>query len=312
MPGAEAPRDVGERIRRLKKELNAVILAHNYQLPEVQEVADYVGDSLELTLRAAETDAKYLVFAGVDFMAEQAAVLNPDKVVLHPDPGARCPMAAMLPRSLLLEYKRRYPGVPVVLYVNTLAEAKAEADYICTSANAVEVVRRVPSDRVVFGPDANLARYVELKTGKEVIAVPPTGHCYVHLSISPEDVEKLREAYPDAEVLAHPECVPEVWAGADLVGSTSSMVRRAGASSAKRFIVATEVGLLHRLRVENPAKEFVPAYQNAVCVFMKRITLEKVYESLRDLKHPVRVPPEIASRVAEALRRTFELLGASR
>ncbi len=299
------------RIRELKRELNAVILAHNYQPSDVQDSADFVGDSLELSMKATEVKAKYIVFAGVDFMAEQAAVLNPDKVILLPDLGARCHMAWMLPRSLLLEYKRRYPGTPVVLYVNTLAEAKAEADYICTSANAVEVVKRIPSERVLFGPDVNLARFVESRTGKEIIAVPSNGHCYVHLSFAPEDISRLREAYPDAEVLAHPECTPEVQSMADFIGSTSKMVRRAKESEARRFIIATETGLLHRLRRECPDKEFIPAYQNAVCIYMKRITLEKVYESLKRLRYVVEVPTEIASKVAGVLRNTFELLEVS-
>lgn len=300
---------IAEKVQKLKKELNAVVLAHNYQLPEVQDMADFVGDSLELSIKATEADAKYIVFAGVDFMAEQASILNPDKVVLHPDPGAICHMARMLPRSLLLECKTRYPGVPVVLYVNTLAEAKAEADYICTSANAAALVERIPSDKVLFGPDANLAKFVESQTGKELVPVPSYGHCYVHLSFTPADILKLKATYPDAEVLAHPECIPNVQSIADFVGSTSKMVKRAKESEAKRFIIATETGLLYRLKTENPDKEFMPAYSNAICVYMKRITLQKIYESLRKREHVVKVPPEIASRAAEALRRTFDLLG---
>lgn len=299
---------IAKKVQRLKEELNAVVLAHNYQLPEVQDVADFVGDSLELSIKATEVEANYIVFAGVDFMAEQAAILNPDKVVLHPDPGAICHMARMLPRNLLLEYKKQHPGVPVVLYVNTLAEAKAEADYICTSANAVDIVSRLPSDEVLFGPDASLAKFVESRTGKRILLVPPYGHCYVHVSFTPADVLELKAAHPDAEVLAHPECTPDVQSAADFIGSTSKMVRRARESEAKRFIIATETGLLHRLKAENPDKEFMPAYSNAICIYMKRITLQKIYESLRKRKHVTKVPPEIASRAAEALRRAFELL----
>ena len=296
-------------INKLRKELNAVILAHNYQPPEVQNIADFVGDSLELSLKALEVNAKYIVFAGVDFMAEQAAVLNPDKIVLHPDPGAICPMALMLPRELVLEYKKRFPNIPVVLYVNTLAEAKAEADYIVTSANAVDVIKKIPSDTIIFGPDVNLAKYVEWKTGKKIIPIPPTGHCYVHKLITADDILKKRSLYPDAEVLVHPECNEDVQKLADFIGSTSQMVKRAKQSNSKRFIIATEVGLIHRLKVENPGKEFVPAYENAICIAMKRITLEKIYESLKQRKHVVKIPPEIASRVVEALKRTFDLLG---
>lgn len=299
---------LAEQINKLKKELNAVILAHNYQLPEVQDVADFVGDSLELSLKSMDVDARHIVFAGVHFMAEQAALLNPDKIVLHPDVGARCHMAGMLPRDAVLEFKRKYSKLPLLLYVNTLAEAKAEADYICTSANAVDVASKIPSDAILFGPDANLAKYVEMRSGKRVVAIPPYGHCYVHLSFTPADIEKMKDLYPDAEALAHPECTLDVVRVADFVGSTSQMLRRARESDARRFIVATEVGLLYRMKKENPRKEFISAYSNATCVYMKRITMTKILESLRKKKYKVVVPSDVSKRAADALHRTLDLL----
>mgnify|MGYP000094192089 CR=1 FL=1 len=304
--------DLLAKIAELKRKKNAVILAHNYQVPEVQETADFVGDSLELSMKAMDVKAKFIVFAGVDFMAEQAAVLNPSSTVLIPDLGARCHMANMLPRELVVEAKKKHPRTPVLLYVNTLAEAKAEADYLCTSANAVEVAESIPSDTIIFGPDANLARYVEEKTGKNLIVVPPYGHCYVHTSFSPEDIREAKKRLPNAKALVHPECPMEVLKEADFVGSTSQMLRAAKSLEGENFIVATEVGLLHRLRKENPGKKFWPAYDQAICVYMKRITLEKVYESLLNEKYVVAVPEEIAARVRRALNNTFKLLGVER
>ena len=299
-----------EKIKALKREKKAVILAHNYQRAEVQDVADYIGDSVGLSRRAMEVeDAEVILFSAVDFMAETAAVLNPDKRVLIPSRGARCPMAAMLPVETLLEYKRRYPGVPVVLYVNTLAEAKAECDVCCTSANAVEVVEALDSDTVLLGPDRNLARYVAEKTGKTVIPVPGGGFCPVHILFLAEDVSRVKRENPGAVLMAHPECDPSVWRAADFVGSTSQMYRFVKSSGSSSFIVATEVGFLYRLRRDNPGKRFIPAYEDAVCVNMKLNTLEKIYLALRDEKYVVKLPEKVAVRAREAIDRMFELTG---
>jgi quinolinate synthase len=298
---------VVDKIEGLKKRKNAVILAHNYQIPEIQEIADVLGDSLELARASTKLEADLVVFCGVDFMAEMTAMLNPDKKVLIPDPAARCPMAAQLPATEVRRAKGEYPGAPVALYVNTLAEAKAEADTVCTSANSPQVVDALEGDTVLFGPDWNLAWFVGQRTGKRVIPIPERGYCYVHKRFSPADVALLKEEHPDAEVLAHPECDPEVQRLATHICSTSQMIYRARDSPAKRFIIATEVGLIHRLKWENPGKEFIPASEAAVCEEMKKHTLEKLYLALRDEKHVVVVPPGIAERARASIERMFEL-----
>jgi len=293
--------DLVERIMRLKGEKKAVILAHNYQRPEVQDVADFVGDSLELSLCATQTDAKIIVFCGVNFMAETAAILNPDKMVLIPDANALCPLASMLPADLVRLYRRKYPGAKIVLYINSLAEAKAYCDAVCTSANAAEIVNRVDSETVLFGPDANLASYAQTKSGKKIIPIPQYGFCPVHKLFSKDDIIRLKKVYPDAEVMAHPECNPDVWEIADFVGSTSRMYREAMASKASKFIVATEVGLLHRLRKDRRGAVFIPAYEEAICVNMRLHTLEKIYLCLRDEKYEVKLPEKIALRAREPI-----------
>jgi len=296
-----------EKLLRLKHEKKAVILAHNYQLPEIQDLADYVGDSIELCMKVKkEENAEIILFAAVDFMAESAAVLNPEKKVLLPSLGARCPMAQMLTVEEIRRWKRRHPKAPVVLYVNTLAEAKAECDVCCTSANAVKVVESMDADTVIFGPDRNLAEYVSEKTGKNVIAIPPRGFCPTHLLFQPEDIQVLKKRYTDAVVVVHPECSREVRALADFVGSTSQMCRYAKNSGFKRYIIATEVGLIHRLSKENPEKEFIPAY-DAVCPNMKLNTVERLLYALEGEKHIVRVPKKIAVKARKALERMFEI-----
>ncbi|MEM2866686.1 MAG: quinolinate synthase NadA [Candidatus Hadarchaeales archaeon] len=303
------PQELRDRIVKLKREKKAVILAHNYQRPEVQDAADFVGDSLELARASSGVEAELVVFAGVDFMAETAAMLNPEKKVVIPDPEARCPMASQLPPQLVREARKKHPEAAVVLYVNTLAEAKAESDVACTSANAPQIVNALDEDTVIFGPDRNLAWFVQQRTSKKVIPLPQDGHCYVHRMFSAADVALLKERYPDAEVLVHPECDPEVQRLATHLCSTSQMLRRARASPAKRFIIATEVGMLERLRKENPGKEFIPALDSAICLEMKKHTLEKVYLSLRDEKHVVRVPEEIAARARRTIERMLEISG---
>ena len=297
-----------DKIERLKKEKRAVILAHNYQRPEVQDIADYVGDSIELSRKAMdERDAQLIVFSAVDFMAESGALLNPEKKVVVPTPQAKCPMAQMLPAYVARQWREKYPGAPLVLYVNTLAETRALCDICCTSANAVEVVQSLDNDTILFGPDYNLAKYVEKKTIKKIIPIPEYGFCPTHLNIHKEDVLLTMEQYPDAPFLAHPECRPEVMDIADFIGSTSQMCRFARQCSAKRMIIGTEIGILHRLKKENPGKEFVPAYEGAVCPNMKRNTLESVYLALRDESYPVEVPAGIAEKARLCLERMFAL-----
>jgi quinolinate synthase len=300
--------DLTQKIQTLKKEKKAIILAHNYQRPEVQDVADYTGDSIELSRKAMEEkDAELIVFCAVDFMAESAAVLNPAKKVILPSTGARCPMAQMLTVDEIKRAKQKYPGAPVVLYVNTLAACKAEADICCTSANAVEVVNSLNSDTILFGPDSNLASYVAEKTGKTIIPIPEHGFCPTHLLLQPEDVQVLKMQHPNATVMAHPECTPELRAVADYIGSTSKMCKFAKESPAKEFIVCTEQGILHRLRKENPTKTFYIAYDGVICPNMKLTTLDRVYLALKEEKTQVTVPPEVAEKARASLERMFQV-----
>ncbi|MEM2341905.1 MAG: quinolinate synthase NadA [Candidatus Bathyarchaeia archaeon] len=290
-----------EKIKRLKHEKKAIILAHNYQRPEVQDIADFVGDSLELSLYATQVDAKIIVFCGVNFMAETAAIMNPDKTVLIPDANALCPMASMLPADLVKLYKRKYPRAKVVLYINSLAEAKAYCDAICTSANAAEIVNRMDSEIILFGPDANLAMYAQTKSDKKVIPIPQFGFCPVHKLFSRDNIMRLKQIHPDAEVMAHPECDPEIWSVSDFIGSTSKMYREALTSKAGKFIVATEIGLLHRLKRDRKDAIFIPAYDEAICVNMRLHTLEKIYLCLRDEKYKVNLPQKIVSKARKPI-----------
>jgi quinolinate synthase len=293
---------------KLKKEKNAIILAHNYQREDVQDIADYIGDSIELGRKAMEEkEAKIIVFSAVDFMAESAAILNPQKKVLLPTLGARCPMAQMLTVEEIKRAKLHHPLVPVVLYVNTLAAAKAYCDICCTSANAADVIASLDADTVLFGPDRNLAEYVQRKTGKTVIPIPEWGFCPTHLLFQPEDVHILKTKYPEAKVIVHPECTFEMQKAADFVGSTSQMCRYAKECNAKTFIVGTEEGILHRLRKENPRKKFLLAYEEAVCPTMKLNTLDRLYIALKEEKYVVTVPEPIAKQARKALERMFEL-----
>jgi quinolinate synthase len=299
---------LADEILKLKKEKNAIILAHNYQREDVQDIADYIGDSIELGRKAMEEkDAKIIVFSAVDFMAESAAILNPCKKVLLPTLGARCPMAQMLTVEEIKRAKLRHPLVPVVLYVNTLAAAKAHCDICCTSANAVDVVASLDEDTVLFGPDRNLAEYVQRKTGKRVIPIPEWGFCPTHLLFQPEDVHVLKTEHPEAKVMVHPECTFEMHKAADFVGSTSQMCRYAKECEAETFIVGTEEGILHRLRKDNPGKKFFLAYEEAVCPTMKLNTLDRLYTSLKEEKYVVTVPEPVARQARKALERMFEV-----
>ena len=293
------------RIAELRRLRRAIILAHNYQLGEIQDLADFSGDSLELSRQAAATDAAVIVFCGVRFMAETAAVLSPDKIVLLPEPRAGCPLADMITVEELRALKGAHPGTPVVCYVNTSAEVKAESDYCCTSSNAVRVAERAPGDEVIFIPDRNLGLWVQRHTEKRLLLWQ--GYCPTHDKIAAEDIERLLQHYPGAEVVAHPECRPEVLDLAHHVLSTSGIIRRARESPAATIIVATELGIIHRLQKEAPEKRFLPVSRYAVCPNMKRITLEKVLWSLEDMSGRVSVPQDVAARARTALDRMLEI-----
>jgi len=308
-----------ERIDRLRRVRNAVILAHNYQVPEVQDVADYVGDSLGLARQAAETDADVIVFCGVHFMAETAAILCPERTVLLPDLEAGCSLADTITAEQLRAWKAEHPGAVVVAYVNTTAEVKAESDYCCTSANAARIVESIPADReILFLPDMFLGAHVERVTGRRLTVW--MGECHVHAGIEPAHLDAMLRDHPDAELLIHPECgctTPTLYRASqgDLRGvpitvtSTEGMVRRAVESPASTFIVATELGILHRMRRFAPAKRFVPASADAVCPFMKRITLDKVAAALERMEPRVTVAPEIAARARRAIDRMLAVSG---
>jgi len=298
-----------KKIWQLKTERNAVILAHNYQPGEIQDIADFTGDSLALSIKAAATDADVIVFCGVKFMAETAAILSPGKTVLLPDKNAGCPMADMMTGEQLKELKRKNPDALVVCYVNSSAEVKAESDYCCTSANAVEVVESLPKgSKIIFVPDQHLGRFVIEKTGREMILWP--GYCPTHAFITEDDIKKAREAHPGAIVMAHPECTEPVKAVSDKLLSTGQMLKFAKQSDAKRFIIATETGIIHTLKKENPGKEFYPVTTRAICPNMKRITLDKVLWSLEDMHYKITVPADIAARAKNALEKMVAILPA--
>ncbi|MEW6676088.1 MAG: quinolinate synthase [Nitrospirota bacterium] len=316
-------------ILKLKEQKRAIILSHNYQRDEVQDIADFVGDSLELSRTAASIDCDVIVFAGVNFMAESASILSPDKIVLLTEIDAVCPMADMVrvdsprpvrkhfpgfdnppsfifpPEFTLRDIKSRYPGAPVVTYVNTTADVKAESDICCTSANVVKVIESLPDERVICIPDKNLALWAARNTKKQVIAWD--GFCHVHERVTIEDVKKARAEHIGALLMAHPECRIEVLEMADHVTSTSGMLRFANASSAKEFIVGTEIGLLYRLRKENPDKVFYPLRKDMICPNMKKTTLRSVFRALKEENYLVKVPEEIRVPAKKALDRMLEI-----
>ena len=300
------PTDVLKRIGELKARRKAVILAHNYQVPEVQDAADFVGDSLELSRKAAGLDADVIVFCGVHFMAETAAILSPGKTVLLPEVEAGCPMADMINGRELRAWKARYPGLPVVCYVNTSAEVKAESDICCTSSNAVSVVNSLGVDELLFVPDKNLAAYVARETGKTIRAWD--GYCYVHHRFTPEDIRSARRRHPGAEVWVHPECPLDVIDLADRTLSTGKMVAEARTTSCRDVVIGTEKGIIYRLAKENPAVRFHPARETAVCAHMKMTTLEKVLRALETDTHRVTVPPEIADRARGAIQAMLKII----
>jgi quinolinate synthase len=295
-----------ERILELKRARKAVILVHNYQLGEVQDIADFSGDSLELSQKAARTDAETIVFCGVDFMAETAAVICPGKTVLLPELHASCPMANMITAQQLQEKKREHPGAIVVCYVNTSAAVKAESDICCTSANAVKIVESIGGyGEIIFVPDQYLGSWVSQQTGRRMILWP--GYCPTHARILDRDIERCRSEHPGAKVMVHPECRPEVKALADAVLSTGGMIRFARETDAVEMIVGTEMGIIHRLKKENPDKRFFPVSEQAVCPRMKLITLETVLWSLQNMSHVVKVPENIRTKAKLAIDRMLEL-----
>ncbi len=292
-------------IERLKTERRAVILAHNYQAAEVQDAADFVGDSLELSQKAAATEAEVIVFCGVHFMAETAAILSPRKTVLLPEPGAGCPMADMITADEMRQWKARYPGRKVVCYVNTSAEVKAESDVCCTSSNVLRVVNSIPDQEILMVPDKNLADFAARRTSKTII--PWDGYCYVHNNIRAEDVKRSRALHPGAEVWAHPECRPEVIDLADKALSTGQMIREARVTPRKEIVLATERGIIHRLKKESPDKDFYPVKDSALCLNMKKTTLPKVLLALEKNQSVVTVPPDIARRARGAIEKMIAL-----
>jgi quinolinate synthase len=294
-----------QRIGELKRRRNAVILAHNYQPDEIQAIADFTGDSLELSRQCAQIEADVIVFCGVWFMAETAAILNPGKTVLIPDPAAGCPMADMLTGAQLRTFKSEHPGAKVVCYVNSTAEVKAESDICCTSANALAVVRSLGDAEVIFVPDRHLGSYTAEKLGKPLLLWP--GFCPTHQRIGVAEIAALRAAHPGAPVLVHPECAKPVRDAADHVLSTGQMCRHVKRAAERVFIIGTEMGILYRLRTENPDKAFYPVNDRLLCPNMKKISLEKVLWSLEDLQYRVTVEAAIAARARRAIEAMLKL-----
>ncbi len=295
-----------EKIARLKQERHAVILAHNYELGEVQDIADFTGDSLELSSRAAETQADVLVFCGVKFMAETAKILSPSKTVLLPNLAAGCPMADMADAATLRELKAHHPGAEVITYVNSTAEVKAESDICVTSANAEKIVSRIPVGKeIIFVPDRNLGQNIMNRTGRKMILWP--GYCPTHRRIENAELERRKREFPNAVVLAHPECNPEIAPLVDEFLSTGGICAYARKSPAKEFIIVTEIGILHRLQKENPGKVFIPGSAEAICPFMKLIRLEDVCRSLENMEFKIEMPRELMDRARIPIQRMLEM-----
>jgi len=296
---------VKEKIAGLKDELKAIIVAHNYQRPEVQDIADFVGDSLELSRRCTEVDAQTIVFCGVRFMAETAAILNPNRTVLLPEGSAGCPLADMINTNELIRWKQRYPGASVVCYINSSVEIKAESDICCTSANSDKVVNSIANNNIIFIPDQNLGLYTDTKTKKNIIIYP--GFCYVHHRLKAEQVKLAKQLHPDAQILVHPECRPEVIALADAALSTSQILRYVKASPHQSFIIGTEEGILHRLRLENPDKSFYLVTNSQICTDMKKTTLEKVAQTMELRQNIVTIPEEVRLKANQAIDRMLAI-----
>lgn len=299
-----------EKIKQLKKDRNAVILAHNYQTGDIQDIADFCGDSLGLSIEASRTDADVIVFCGVRFMAETANILSPEKTVLLPEKNAGCPMADMVTAEQIVELRKKHPGDLVVCYVNSTAEVKAESDYCCTSANAVAVVNSLPADRkVIFVPDQHLGAFVVQKTGRDLVLWP--GYCPTHMLITVDDIESAKEKYPHAVTMAHAECSEPVKEIADEILSTAQMIKFAVKSPADQFIIATELGMIHALKKARPDAEFIPASQRAICKNMKRITIDNIISSLELMQNKIVVPEDIRQKANRALERMVNILPAN-
>lgn len=292
-------------ILKLKKELNAVIIAHNYQIPEIQDISDFLGDSLELSKKVTKLNNKNIFFCGVKFMAETAKILSPEKHIYIPEIEAGCRMADMVSAKSLREFKKKYPGAKTVCYVNTTAETKTECDICCTSANAVDIVNSLDANTILFVPDSNLASYVQTKTLKKIIPYP--GYCYVHNLIKKDDVEMARVLHPDAIVIVHPEAKLEASLAADYVLSTGGMVKIAKETNKKEIVVGTEEGMIYRLQKENPDKKFYPLKDKLICQGMKAITLDNLLESLKELKYEIKLPEEIIKNAYKPIQRMVEL-----
>ena len=298
--------NLAEEIQRLKKERNAIILAHNYQVPEVQDVADVVGDSFSLSQHAAETDSDVIVFCGVHFMAESAKILSPDKTVLLPVRDAGCPMADMVTAPKLREMKARYPDAAVVCYVNSSAEVKAESDVCCTSSNALKVVESLENKQVIFVPDKNLGSFVASKVkNKEIILWK--GFCITHKRVKVEEVQKIRQLHPNAKILMHPECEPEVQKLADFLGSTSAILKYAGEIPEKDIIIGTEEGILHLLKKQHPDKNFYLLSTGLICTNMKKTRLEDVHSALLNMQHEIHVDENIRIKALKSLERMLKI-----
>jgi len=302
MPETEDPEEIKESIKKLLKKRNAILLAHNYQPPEIQDIADICGDSLELSIKASQTDADVIVFCGVHFMAETASILCPDKTILLPAADAGCPMADMITADGLINKRKEIPDTVVISYVNTTAGVKAESDICCTSANVIQVANSVPSEKpILMTPDRNLAQYALSRTGRDIRYWD--GYCPIHNNLTVEQVLKVKKAHPEAPFLAHPECPPEILALADEIKSTSGILAYAAHSNKKEFIIGTEVGILHPLKKANPEKTFIPADTDMFCPDMKKIGLSQIQLALETLHPEVRVPEEIRVRAKAAVER---------
>lgn len=298
--------ELQEQVLQLKKDRNALILAHTYQNEEVQDIADHVGDSLALSRLAADTDAELIIFCGVHFMAESAAVLSPGKTIILPAPDAGCPMAEMAEAETVRKWREKYPKASVVAYINSTAAVKAESDICCTSANAVKVVKSLAAKEIIFLPDQNLGSYVARQVSEKTLHLWP-GYCITHHRVEPEEVQKARTLHPEAEVLVHPECRPEVVALADYVGSTAQIIRRVAESTAPAFIIGTEMGIMHGLTKKHPDKKFYLLSAGMVCPNMKKITLREVLASLQTLQPVISVSEPIRSRARLALERMLAI-----
>ncbi len=297
-----------DKIKSLLKKRNAIMLVHNYQPPEIQDIADLCGDSLELSIKASRTEAEVILFCGVHFMAETASILSPDKTVLLPRKDAGCPMADMITPNALKARLSQVSPMPVVTYVNSAASVKALSTICCTSANAAEVVSSLDSEELLMAPDRNLAKYTASRTHKKIHIWD--GYCPIHDRLSPEDVFEAKKANPEAVFMAHPECRTEVLELADVVLSTSGMIRHAGESESKTFIIGTEAGILHPLKKANPGKEFYPASNNMICEDMKKITLDDIARSLEFMEGEVKVPEDIRQPALKAVQRMIDVSGA--